>query len=398
MKILFICRFLPHPKARDSGRQDQYHYIESLSQHHQVSLIAFTPPEEYAAIETMEAICEQVVGIPYKEQALFSRLWRLGWRIVLPKVYGRVFSLPYRSALRHLLMQTPFDVVIVDGMMSQYGLMVTNAKRILDEIDIYSMVAHTLYRQQKYSLPRLYAKFDWLRTLAMEMQYADQYDGILVRSQKDLLTIQNFLPQKKTAVLSPWFEGLDELQKIAVTRPSGNKLLFSGAMDLLPNAEAVVYFANQVFPLLKSCLPDSEFYIVGNSPMPQVKALARIQGIIVTGEVESLRPYYEMCAINVVPLFTGGGVIVKTLNGMASGRPTVVTPLGNSGTGARSGRDLLVVPDDPMKFAEAICQLLTDEAEWRSYAQAGRQFIKTRFDWGTTVTNLTRFLDFVAQD
>ena len=60
-----------------------------------------------------------------------------------------------------------------------------------------------------------------------------------------------------------------------------------------------------------------------------------------------------MCAINVVPLFTGGGVIVKTLNGMASGRPTVVTAVGNSGTGARSGIDLLVVSDDPKKFAEA---------------------------------------------
>ena len=289
MKILFICRFLPYPTARDSGRQDQYHYIESLSQHHQVSLIAFTPAEEHSAVETMEAICKQVVGIPYKEQALFSRLWRLAWRILLPKVYGRVFSLPYRSALQHLLTQTSFDVVIVDGMMSQYGLMVTNAKRILDEIDIYSVVAHTLYRQQHHPLPRFYAMFDWLRTLAMEMRYADQYDGILVRSQKDLVTLQNFLPQQKIEVLPPWFEGFDELQTITVTRPTGNKLLFSGAMDLLPNAQAVVYFVNQVFPLLKSCLPDAEFYIVGNSPMPQVKALARIQGVKVTGEVESLR-------------------------------------------------------------------------------------------------------------
>ena len=105
MKILFICRFLPHPKARDSGRQDQYHYIESLSQQHQVSLIAFTQTEENSAIETMEAICEQVVGLPYKEHSPFSRLWRLGWRILLPKVYGRVFSLSYRSALQHLLKQ-----------------------------------------------------------------------------------------------------------------------------------------------------------------------------------------------------------------------------------------------------------------------------------------------------
>ncbi len=398
MRILFICRFLPHPKARDSGRQDQYHYIESLSRQHQVSLIAFTPAEEYAAIETMEAICEHVIGIPYKEKALFSRLWRLGWRILLPKVYGRVFSLPYRSALKRLLRQTSFDVVIVDGMMSQYGLMVTDALRILDEIDIYSVVAHTVYRQQKRPLPRVYTKFDWLRTMAMEMHNADQYDGVLVRSQKDLFTLQNFLPQQKIAVLPPWFEGLDELQTVAVTRPTGNKLLFSGAMNFLPNVEAVVYFANRVFPLIKNGIPDTEFYIVGNSPVPEVKALAQIQGVIVTGEVESLRPYYEMCAVNVVPLFTGGGVIVKTLNGLASGRPTVVTIVGNSGTGARPGRDLLVVSDEPEKFAQAIGELLIDKAEWQRYAHAGRQFIKKHYDWDRIMSDLAGFLDLVAQN
>jgi glycosyltransferase involved in cell wall biosynthesis len=388
---------MPYAGARDSGRQDQYHYIASLSQDHQVSLIAFTPPDEQFAVQEMKAICKQVVGIPYREQALSARLWRLGWRILHPQVFGRVVSLPYRSALQKLLGQTTFDVVIVDGMMSRYGLMVKNAKRILDEVDIYAVVAYNIYRHKQRALPRFLALYDWLRTLAVEMGNAERYDGILVRSEKDLHTMRNFLPQKAIAVLPPWFEGLDELQKIPIQRPTDHKILFSGAMNLPPNEEAAVYFANHVYPLIKSCIADATFYIVGNSPTPEVKALAEVEGVTVTGQVESLQPYYEMCAVSVVPLFTGGGVIVKTLNGMASGRPTVTNVIGNSGTGAKSGHDLLVVPDDPAMFAESICQLLNDEAMWYQYAWAGRQFIEANYSWQKTIGDLTRFLDLMVQ-
>ncbi|MFL7838124.1 MAG: glycosyltransferase [Candidatus Promineifilaceae bacterium] len=397
MKILFICRFLPYPQARTSGRLDQYHYMESLSQSHQISLIAFTEADEHAAADSMKAICEKVIEVPYSEHTLSSRLWRLGWRILLPKVYGRVFSLRYRSRLKQLLSQNSFDVVIVDGMMSQYGLQVTNAKRILDEIDVYSDVAHNLYQLENRLLPRYYAGYDWLRTRVIEMRWADKYDGIFVRSQNDLEVMRKFLPDQNIALLPPWFEGLEELQSIPITRPAGNVLLFSGAMNIPPNIQAAVYFARQVFPILRRRLPDVEFYIVGNSPSPQVKALSHIEGVTVTGEVESLRPYYEMSAVNVVPLFTGGGIIVKTLNGMASGRPTVATPLGNSGTGAKPGRDLLVLDDDPQQFLDVIYRLLVDKSEWQKYAQAGRQFVNTHYDWQKTMANLTDFLDYVTQ-
>ena len=88
---------------------------------------------------------------------------------------------------------------------------------------------------------------------------------------------------------------------------------------------------------------------------------------------------------------------MKTLNGMASGRPTVATALGNSGTGAKPGHDLLVLSDDPSKFAEVIYQLLTDEAEWQQFAQAGRRFVNKHFDWQKTMAKLDGFLDYVAQ-
>jgi glycosyltransferase involved in cell wall biosynthesis len=393
MKILFLCRFLPHPKVRDSGGQDVYHYIASLSERHSVSLISFVTPEQEDATASMRSICEDVVTVPYHPHALLTRLWRTWWKLWLPSVYGRVVSVHYRRSLRALLTRTRFDLVIVDGMMAQYGSLVRGSKRVLDEIDVYSVVAYHAYRNENRPLLRTWAKLDWLRQHVSELYYAATYDGVLVRSKKDRDFLRNFIPEQNIVVLSPWFEGLDALQEIPLQRPRENKLLFMGAMNLPANVEAVLYFVHEILPLIRQQVPDVEFHIVGSAPVPSVQRLAAEKGVVVTGEVEDLAPYYERCAVNIVPLLRGGGIIVKTLNGMAAGRPTVATPIGNSGTGAQPGHDLLVVDDSPESFARAVINLLLDQQLWQEIAGSGRRYIARNYRWTHTIQILEALLE-----
>lgn len=392
MDILFLCRFLPHPKVRDSGGQDAYHYIASLCHRHSVSLIAFVAPGQEEAVASMRSMCKEVVTVPYRPHALLPRLWRAWWRLWLPRVYGRCVSVRYRKRLRALLARACFDVVIVDGMMAQYGRLVRGAKRVLDEIDVYSVVAYQIYRHGKRLLPRIWDMWDWLRTQAFELHYASSYDGVLVRSRQDQAVLSSFLPDQNVAVLSPWFEGLDALRKISLRRPEGNRLLFVGAMNLPANVEAVRYFVREVLPLIRERVPDVEFYVVGSAPVPSVRQLSAEKGVIVAGEVEGLVPHYERCAVNVVPLLRGGGIIVKTLNGMAAGRPTVATSAGNSGTGARPGRDLLVVENRPEPFARAVIDLLLDQQLWREIAANGRRYVVDNYCWADIAQHLEDLL------
>lgn len=399
MKILYVCRFLPHPQVRDSGGQDTYHYIASLSEQHTVSVIAFVTREQQAAVKTLQAICAEVVAVSYRHDAWLARMWRAGWRLVMPRVYGRVFSIRYRAALRKMLRQNDYDIAVVDGMMAQYGDLLQDTKRVLDEVDIYSIVAYHLYRNERRRWMRAWSLFDWLRTWHYELGYAQRYDGILVRSEKDRLVLREHLPDQKIAIAPPWFEGLDELQSIPLERPSGNHLLFVGAMNLPANIEAASRFAHQILPLIRQQIPDATFHIVGAAPAPELLRLAqKRQDVIVTGEVANLKPYYAQCAVNVVPLLTGGGIIVKTLNGMAAGRPTVATETGNSGTGAQPGRDLLVVDKNEQAFARAVVDLLTDDVLWKQIAQNGRQFIRKQFDWPQSVRCLAQFLETILQN
>ncbi len=393
MRILFVCRFLPHSRVRDSGRLDTYHYIASLAQSHQVSLIAFVPARDAIGLEEMQDLCAEVVVVPYADH-VWARLVRAWWRFVKPKVYGRNFSWRYVYALRRLLQRQVFDVAVVDGMMAEYGRYIQPVPTVLDEVDLFFVVAHQYFRDEKRPLSRLWAGFDWLRTTWRETSHLQNYDGVFVRSQKDAQLVQEFAPQQRVAILPPWFEGLEQLTDIPIERHMQPPvLLFVGAMYIPANVTAVTYFAKQVFPLLQARIPDIQFMIVGSQPTPTVQALASNPGITVTGEVPDLKPYYAQATICVVPLFTGGGIIVKTLNGLASGRPVVATTIGNSGTGAQNGRDLYIVPPDPQVMAEAVLRLLEDESEWKRLAQNGRKFIEIHHDWKQTVTHLEQFLD-----
>lgn len=397
MKILFVSRFLPHPGAQDSGGQDVYHYIDSLSERHSTSLIAFVSPGQEDAVAAMQEICRDVVAVPYRE-TLPARLWRAGWRILLPRVYGRVISPRYWRRLRDLLSRRAFDLVIVEGMMAPYGRLVRSAKRVLDEIDVYFLVAYQMASNEERFLPRLWNTWDWLRLQAAELSYIRRYDGVLVRSEKDREILKGFLPRESVEVLYPWFEGLDTLQEIPPRRPPGNRILYVGAMSHPPNVEAACTFAQQVFPLIRKQIPDARFDIVGGNPASKVEELSRQEGITVTGGVPDLTPYYARSAVNVVPLRTGGGIIVKTLNGLAAARPTVATSTGCSGIDAQDRRDLIVADDDPVAFAGAVIEVLRDSDLWARLAISGRRYVIDRFRWSAIVQDLETFLLDLIED
>jgi polysaccharide biosynthesis protein PslH len=392
MRILFVCRFLPHQLARDSGRLDSYYYMKALSENHAVSVVAFAPLADEPDIADLSSFCERVTVVPYDQDGLLARFSRLGGRLLWPQVYGRNQSQSYRQAVRAMVAEQAYDVAVVHGMMARYGRDLAPIPCVLDEVDLFFMVAHQQYRQTERPFQRIWLGFDWLRTMLWEAHYLNKFDAVFVRSQKDEVIVRDLAPQQKVMVLPPWFEGLAELQNVQVKRPLGNKLLFVGAMNTPANIEAVTYFTRQVLPRLRTLVPDVQFQIVGANPTSAVRMLAQEPNVTVVGEVPNLTPYYEEAAVVVAPLFIGGGIIVKTLNGLASGRPVVTTRIGNSGTGAEDKQHLRIVSADPDDMTAAIVAILTDPGYWQQLAASGRQFIRTRYDWQQIAHNLDAFL------
>ena len=286
-------------------------------------------------------------------------------------------------------------MVIIDSDMAWFQFAVRRPKKVLDAVDLNGPVAYHYFQQAK-GIKRAYLRWDWLRTVSAELDYASQHDAVLVRSDKDQTILADLLHKSPILPLYPWFEGLDTLRHLPATRPEGNKIIFMGAQNLPPNIDAAVWFATHVFPIVRCSIPDAEFMIVGANPTPEVASLAKQAGVTVTGTVDDLTPYYAQAVVSVVPLAIGGGIIVKLLNSLAAARPTVTTPVGASGVRGEADAHFVVVPRDAQEFAQAVIDLLQDEVRWKALAVAGRPSVLEQFDWGENIGRLEQLLQKIT--
>ncbi|HVF91170.1 MAG TPA: glycosyltransferase, partial [Blastocatellia bacterium] len=166
-----------------------------------------------------------------------------------------------------------------------------------------------------------------------------------------------------------------------------NRVVFVGSMDYHANVDAAVCFAREAWPALRERNPELVFTIVGRNPAPEVRALARIPGVEVTGTVGDVRPYYRDALAEVVPLRIGGGSRLKILEAMAAGVPVVSTRLGAEGLAVIDDRNILLA-DSAEGQRRAILSLFEDRALWQRLAHEGRVLVRSRYDWSAIGASL----------
>ena len=168
--------------------------------------------------------------------------------------------------------------------------------------------------------------------------------------------------------------------------------VFTGTMDYIPNVDAVVWFVQDILPIIRQTLPDSQFYIVGSSPSPSVQNLARIDGVHVTGRVPDVRPYLAYARASVAPMRIARGIQNKVMEAMAMAKPVIVTPDALEGIDAVPGEELILA-NDAASFAAAACRLATDAHERTRIGTAARLRVERDFSWNGRLRGFDRLLN-----
>jgi glycosyltransferase involved in cell wall biosynthesis len=183
---------------------------------------------------------------------------------------------------------------------------------------------------------------------------------------------------------------LDRFQAVA-REMDPHHLVFTGVMNYLPNVDGVDWFCRDVFPRVRSQVPDATFTICGSAPEPKVRALAKLPGVTVTGAVPDVGPYLARASVAVVPVRIARGVQNKLLEAMAAGLPTVTTTAAWGGVEAEDGRDLFVA-DDPTAFAGAVVRLFNDRQLRDRVGQSARAAVAANYGWDRTLERLDDIL------
>lgn len=226
------------------------------------------------------------------------------------------------------------------------------------------------------------------QVLTEELNAYKKADVIITVSEDDKLILKNVLPNKLITVLPNVHEiQVSPLQK---NRDFG-RLIFIGGFAFSPNVDAVLYFLNEVMPLIRTRTTDVKLSIIG-SHVPQEIIDRVASDVEIIGYVPDTAPYLQSAYISIAPLRYGGGMKGKVGEAMSHGLPVVTTYFGAEGFGLTPGVHLLVA-DTPEGFADAVVRLLNDSIYYDEVSEAGYNFITEHYSPKAMELQLAGFLE-----
>jgi glycosyltransferase involved in cell wall biosynthesis len=160
-----------------------------------------------------------------------------------------------------------------------------------------------------------------------------------------------------------------------------DKIVFVGNMRTLQNQDAVGFFIQDIFPLIKKQIRDIVFYVVGAEPPPFIQRLDDGKNIIVSGFVQSVEDMIKDAAVSVAPVRIAAGIQNKVLVSMACGIPVVLTSLI-----AESMPDLVpgencVTADTVDDFVCSLIKIIQNKNIRNSIARRGYELVKAHYLW-----------------
>jgi glycosyltransferase involved in cell wall biosynthesis len=168
-------------------------------------------------------------------------------------------------------------------------------------------------------------------------------------------------------------------------------------MDYFPNIDGMLYFTNDILPIIRRSVPDVQLRIVGSNPSGAVQDLATVPGVTVTGHVPDVRPYLDGATLAVAPLRLARGTQNKILEAMAMSMPVVATSAAAKGIEAIPGRHL-VVGNGSGEFAARVIELLRNPALREQLSMEGCRQVQNAHAWPNSMAILDALLTTAQQE
>ncbi|EQM68733.1 glycosyltransferase [Pseudomonas tohonis] len=224
----------------------------------------------------------------------------------------------------------------------------------------------------------------------MEYSAIQAVDGTIVVSTTELEFLRQELPQENIYL----FPLISDAPGTKVEFQPRRGIIFVGGYQHAPNVDAVLYFVNDVMPLLRQRLPGVPFHIVGSQVPAEIKAL-ECDDVVVTGYVEDLATLLDSMRVCISPLRYGAGMKGKIMTSMSHGLPVVASTIAIEGMELVHEQDILIA-DDPEAFADEVARLYRDEQLWQRLSTSGAELAAQRWGVEAAWTCLGAILDDIG--
>ena len=245
---------------------------------------------------------------------------------------------------------------------------------------------HRLAKNETFLPKKFYLKLLANRVKQLEFKLLDKIDLLVPITKRDADVLQANSPIK-TMVSST---GIEESELKNTVPKYAKTLFYIGALDWVPNQEALKWFLNNIWVDVKTEFADWEFIIAGrNAPMAFVDELKKFP-VKYIGEVSSSTKLIDEHNIMIVPLLSGSGMRIKIIEGMARGKCILTTKIGAEGIPAENGKSIFI-QDTAHEFADVLKGLMQNHDQIEKCGKNAFIFVKQNYNNNIIINELRKF-------
>lgn len=385
MRILFLSTRSPYPLISGHSLRT-YHILKGAAEEHEVTLVTFVQHPEHELkrenLEHLRSFCTAVHPFPIPSDTSRVTLALTLLRNLiskLPFVAHKYDSPGMRKKIREIIAEERIDLVHVDLLpLAVYLDEFPALPRILVNHNVESVRLHRWFRTERNPFKKAFLGYQWLKLRAFERQAMNRFDCCVTVSETDTRLLRGMGVERPMMVVP---NGTDtDFFKPSGKPPTPNSVLWFGHMDVHTNRDAVLYFWNDIYPLLRERKPDAVVSFVGTAPPAEIADASRNNPLVrAPGFVDDIRPYVDEAAVVIVPIRIGSGTRLKILDAMAMGKAIVSTSVGCEGLSVSHGENILVA-DEPAAFVEQIIRVLDDRVLSENLRN-NALLLAERYDW-----------------
>ena len=363
LKVLHICNRVPFP-ARDGGSIGILNMIKTYYASGIIcDVLAMNTYKSYVAEDELKQKPECInklwtIDIHNKINyvTLFFSLFRRTAYLI-----QRYSNNIFRDQLRDILLEYKYTHIIFEGIYVSSYLEIcqqmSKAKFILRahnvEYEIWDRVAHSSFFVKKHIIQFLANQLQ-----ANEKKISVAFDEVWAITTDDAQYFES-IGCRHVKILPTHFEWVNH---------GTNKINFPpinyyhiGAMDWLPNIQAVNWFIEKVLPMVIERFSNINFHFAGLK-MPTILFQRKSRNLEISGFVSNITDFIATKDALIVPLLSGSGLRLKIIEAMAAGKLVISSTIGMQGIDANPNIHYIRA-DTPKEWIAAIEKLNTSESD-----------------------------------
>ncbi len=381
MRILQLCTRIPFPPV-DGGSIAMYNAeVALINNGATLKVLAFNTIKQFVDIDKLDVGYKKMTSIEavfldnsiHPIDAFINLFSSQSYHVI------RFIKKDFELLLIKTLQKEKFEIIQLESLfMVPYVDVIrkfSNAKIVLRTHNI----EHLIWKRMAENCSNIFKKW-YLNLLAnrlrkFEVKAINSVDAITTLTKEDEHLLISLGALKPIFISPIGIEIGDYIPKNILD----NKVIFHiGAMDWLPNQEGVSWFLEQVWLDIKNKFPETKLRLAGKK-MPKSYFKYADSRCEVQEFVPDALQFMNEGEIMVVPLFSGSGMRVKIIEGLALGKAIISTSIGVEGIPVENGKQMIIA-NNRTEFIDALCQLLNNHKKVIDLGLNARTLVESTFN------------------